>query len=319
LQKNVFSSVDLPSHLDHHARFALWQDIHVAEIWSVEYTISEKLSFQAAIEATAIGPLVLGQMAGTIRHASRKASNIAADGRDGYLLLVNNGDTVLSGTQIGRDYRVGKGQAALVSASEALQMTGGDNNVWANVVLPRVVLENAFTHVEDRLALTIGADNEALDMLKRYCSFLEAGPGLVSPDLVGHATETIVDLIGLATGAKGEAAELAGLRGLRAARLQAILQKMRDNFADPAISAQSVAGQLRLSVRYVHDLLQETGVSFAERILELRLQRAHRMLSDRRNDRMRISEIALLSGFSDVSYFNRCFRRRFGSTPSGAR
>ncbi|MEP6567346.1 MAG: helix-turn-helix domain-containing protein [Mesorhizobium sp.] len=60
-------------------------------------------------------------------------------------------------------------------------------------------------------------------------------------------------------------------------------------------------------------------MSFAERILELRLQRAHRMLSDRRKDGMRISEIALLSGFSDVSYFNRCFRRRFGSTPSGAR
>lgn len=319
LQKNIFSSVDLSPHLDHRARFALWQDIHVAEIWSVEYTISEKLSFQAAIEATAVGSLVLGQMAGTIRHASRKASNIAADGRDGYLLLVNNGDTVLSGTQIGRDYHVGKGEAALVSASEALQMTGGDNNVWANVVLPRAVLENAFTHLEDRLALTIGADNEALDMLKRYCSFLEAGPALVLPDLVGHATETIVDLIGLATGAKGEAAELAGLRGLRAARLQAILQKMRDNFADPAISAQSVAGQLRLSVRYVHNLLQETGESFAERILELRLQKAHRMLSDRRNDQMRISEIALLSGFSDVSYFNRCFRRRFGSKPSSAR
>ena len=61
-------------------------------------------------------------MAGTIRHASRRANNIAADGRDGYLLLVNNGDTILNGTQIGRDYSVGKGEAALVSASEALQM-----------------------------------------------------------------------------------------------------------------------------------------------------------------------------------------------------
>ncbi len=246
-------------------------------------------------------------------------SNIAADGRDGYLLLINNGDTVLRGAQIGRDYSVGKGEAALVSASEGLQMTGGDSNVWANVVVPRVVLESAFKQIDDRLALCIGADNEALDMLKRYCSFLEAGPTLLSPDLVNHATETIVDLIGLATGAKGETAELAGLRGLRAARLQAILQKMRENFADPSISAQGVARQLRLSVRYMHDILQETGVSFAERILELRLQKAHRMLSDRRNDGMRISEIALLSGFSDVSYFNRCFRRRFGSTPSGAR
>jgi AraC-like DNA-binding protein len=319
LKKNVFSSVDLPAHLDDRSRFALWQDIHVAEIWSVEYAISDNRPFEAAIEATAVGPVVLGQMAGTIQHASRKERNIADDGRDGYLLLVNNGDTLLSGAQVGRDYSVGKGEAALVSASEALEMYGSDWNIWANVVVPRETLEKAFANIDDRLALTIGAGNEALDMLKRYCSFLRSGPALVSPDLVAHATETIVDLLGLATGAKGEPAELAGLRGLRAARLQAILDKIQDNFADPAISAQRIAQQLRLSPRYVHDLLQETGTSFAARVLELRLQRAHRMLADRRNDRMRISEIALLSGFSDVSYFNRCFRRRFGSTPSGAR
>ncbi|MBM2715220.1 AraC family transcriptional regulator [Mesorhizobium caraganae] len=319
MKKNVFSSVDLPAHLDDRSRFALWQDIHVAEIWSVEYAISDNRPFEAAIEATAVGPVVLGQMAGTIQHASRKERNIADDGRDGYLLLVNNGDTLLSGAQVGRDYSVGKGEAALVSASEALEMYGSDWNIWANVVVPRETLEKAFANIDDRLALTIGAGNEALDMLKRYCSFLRSGPALVSPDLVAHATETIVDLLGLATGAKGEPAELAGLRGLRAARLQAILDKIRDNFADPAISAQRIAQQLRLSPRYVHDLLQETGTSFAARVLELRLQRAHRMLADRRNDRMRISEIALLSGFSDVSYFNRCFRRRFGSTPSGAR
>lgn len=319
MKKNVFSSVDLPAHLDDRSRFALWQDIHVAEIWSVEYAISDNRPFEAAIEATAVGPVVLGQMAGTIQHASRKERNIADDGRDGYLLLVNNGDTLLSGAQVGRDYSVGKGEAALVSASEALEMYGSDWNIWANVVVPRETLEKAFANIDDRLALTIGAGNEALDMLKRYCSFLRSGPALVSPDLVAHATETIVDLLGLATGAKGEPAELAGLRGLRAARLQAILDKIQDNFADPAISAQRIAQQLRLSPRYVHDLLQETGTSFAARVLELRLQRAHRMLADRRNDRMRISEIALLSGFSDVSYFNRCFRRRFGSTPSGAR
>jgi AraC-like DNA-binding protein len=315
----VFSSAQLPSHLNERDRFSLWQDIHVAEIWSVEYATSDSLPFEADIEATALGSLVLGQMAGTIKHATRKARNIADDGRDGYLLLVNNGNAILSGTQVGRDYSVGKGEAALVSASEPLKMIGGDKNIWMNVVIPRAILEDAFAHVEDRLALPIGVGTEPLDMLKRYCRFLESGPAIVSPDLVTHATETIVDLIGLASGAKGEAAELAGLRGLRAARLQAILTKMRENFADPAISAQGVAHELGLSVRYVHDLLQETGASFAERILELRLQRTHRMLSERRYDGMKISEIALISGFSDVSYFNRCFRRRFGYTPTSAR
>ncbi|MGX7873784.1 hypothetical protein ACVDG5_014395 [Mesorhizobium sp. ORM6] len=98
----------MPSHLDRRERFSLWQDIHVAEIWSVEYGISENLPFEAAIEATAVGPLVLGQMSGTIKHASRKASNIAEDDNDGYLLLINKADTVLSGAQAGREYGVGQ-------------------------------------------------------------------------------------------------------------------------------------------------------------------------------------------------------------------
>jgi AraC-like DNA-binding protein len=315
----VFSSADLPEHLGDRDRFSLWQDIHVAKIWSVEYSISEKLPFEAAIEATAVGSLVLGQMAGTIKHATRKTSNIADDGNDGYLLLINRADTVLTGAQAGREYSVGRGEAALVTAAEALKMTGADRNLWTNVVVPRAILTQAFPQIDDRLALKIGVENEALDLLKRYCQLLESGRPLASPDLITHATETIVDLIGLVTGAKGDDAELAGLRGLRAARLQAVLAKIADNFANPGISAQGVAKELGLSARYVQDLLQETGISFSERVLEMRLQKAHRMLSQRHNDEMRVSEIALISGFSDVSYFNRCFRRRFGYTPSSAR
>ena len=319
LHKTVFSSRDLPSELNDKARFARWQDIHVAEIWSVEYSVSGNLPFEADIEATAVGPLVLGQMAGTIKRANRQARNIADDGRDGYLLLVNRGDTVLAGTQVGRDYSVGFGQAALVSAAEPLKMIGGDRNLWANVVIPRDLLATTFKHVDDRLALRIDAENEALGLLTRYCRILEAGPPIVSPDLMAHVGETIVDLVGLATGAKGEAAEIAGLRGLRAARLQAILAKIRDGFLSPEISARRVAQELGLSIRYVHELLEETGFSFAEHVLELRLQKARQILSDRAYDKLLVSEIAYSCGFSSLSYFNRAFRHRFGCTPGSVR
>lgn len=125
--------------------------------------------------------------------------------------------------------------------------------------------------------------------------------------------------MGLATGAKGEAAEVAGLRGLRAARLSAILARIESNFAAPQFSALVVAQELRLSLRYVHDLLQESGTSFSERVLELRLQRTLAMLGDRSFGHLRIGEIAYAAGFSDLSYFHRSFRRRFGCTPGSAR
>jgi AraC-like DNA-binding protein len=32
-----------------------------------------------------------------------------------------------------------------------------------------------------------------------------------------------------------------------------------------------------------------------------------------------VSDVAFACGFNDLSYFNRCFRRRFGLTPTAAR
>jgi AraC-like DNA-binding protein len=60
---------------------------------------------------------------------------------------------------------------------------------------------------------------------------------------------------------------------------------------------------------------RDTGASFTDRVLELRLQKARAMLADPRHDRLRVSEIAYACGFNDISYFNRSFRRRFGASP----
>jgi transcriptional regulator GlxA family with amidase domain len=62
--------------------------------------------------------------------------------------------------------------------------------------------------------------------------------------------------------------------------------------------------------------MQQTGQSFSERVLELRLQTARKMLVDRQNDGRKVTDIALACGFNEVSYFHRCFRRRFGASPT---
>jgi AraC-like DNA-binding protein len=40
------------------------------------------------------------------------------------------------------------------------------------------------------------------------------------------------------------------------------------------------------------------------------------MLADPRYDRLKVSEIASACGFNEIPYFNRCFRRRFGASPT---
>jgi len=76
---------------------------------------------------------------------------------------------------------------------------------------------------------------------------------------------------------------------------------------------------LGVSERYVQDVLHDTGASFTERVLELKLQKARAMLARARKGEPKIIDIACSCGFGDVSYFNRCFRRRFGAAPGAFR
>jgi AraC-like DNA-binding protein len=49
------------------------------------------------------------------------------------------------------------------------------------------------------------------------------------------------------------------------------------------------------------------------------LQKALRLLTGPNCRDRRISDVALESGFSDLSHFNRLFRSRYGNTPSAIR
>jgi AraC-like DNA-binding protein len=127
----------------------------------------------------------------------------------------------------------------------------------------------------------------------------------------------LTDLVSLGLGARGDLALAARRGGLRAVRLKAVLTILEKRFAEPDFSAHKLAAAAGLSERYVNELLYEAGASFTTRLTELRLRKAADLLT--RAGGGRISDIAFDCGFNDLSYFNRCFRRRFGLTPSAAR
>jgi transcriptional regulator GlxA family with amidase domain len=114
-------------------------------------------------------------------------------------------------------------------------------------------------------------------------------------------------------------AESAKLGGVRAARLGTVIAEIDRGFSDQQFSTRALATKLGLSVRYVQDLLKASGVTVTERILELRLQKAEAMLQQDLGRALKVSEVAATCGFSEVSYFHRCFRRRFGSSPAKLR
>lgn len=101
--------------------------------------------------------------------------------------------------------------------------------------------------------------------------------------------------------------------------MQTIQAQIRNGFSQPELSVKLIAAKLGVSPRYVQELLHKAGTTFTDRVKDLRLQKAHAMLTDRNCDHLRIIDIAYACGFSEVSYFNRCFRQRFGDVPKSYR
>jgi AraC-like DNA-binding protein len=134
-----------------------------------------------------------------------------------------------------------------------------------------------------------------------------------------NAAQHLVDLIGLLLGADREEKELATLRGYAAVRLESMKRDVLDNLDRSDLTIGSIAQAHGLSPRHAQRLFAQTGSTFTEFVLEQRLVRARRLLSERQHRHSKISAIAYAVGFGDLSYFNRAFRNRFGVTPSDMR
>jgi AraC-like DNA-binding protein len=101
----------------------------------------------------------------------------------------------------------------------------------------------------------------------------------------------------------------------RAALTARIIARIESDFAEPDFSTRVLAQRLGMSSRYIQVLLKDRDLSVCDRVKELRLHKAQAMLLADRCGELKISDVALSCGFNELSYFHRCFRKRFGVTP----
>jgi AraC-like DNA-binding protein len=251
---------------------------------------------------------------------ARTAHHVAATPNDALCLFLNRGRERVSFSHCGRDGELEPAGLTLFRDWEPAVAAGGDLNRMLFVPMPRSRIGALVENPEDLAGRMLDANNPSARYLVRYLTLLAQHEQADDDErLNAHIGTTLLDLIALTLGTSKDVVQRAHGRGLRAARTHDAIARIAAGFGDPAFSPEHVAAALGVSVRYVQDLLQQTGTSFSARVLEQRLQRARAMLGDPRNDGMRIGQVARASGFSEVPYFNRRFRQRFGQSPTNFR
>ena len=316
MTRSVFSSDQFPRDLPNPVRLRRWQEYVEEHYGGRSMSFAPERRFFAHAEMVRAGTLRVDHCRSTLLRGVHTARQVAADANDDLFASVNIGRSSMVQLQLGRQVEHAPGSLLLLSNGEPREITSKAGVNWLSVYIPRRTLLARVRRAEDLIARRIEVDPLIVRYLSRYLRHLvEAPEGIVHPAIADHVGDTLLDLVVTAL-EDGRDKAILHRPGMRGAHLQEALSLIESSYDNPAFSAPQLAAKLGLTQRYVQDLLHETGSTFSERVLELRLQKARVMLGDSRHDRLKISDIAYASGFNEVSYFNRCFRRRFGAAPS---
>jgi len=270
--------------------------------------------FRGVVDMRHAGPVKIGDISLSSADIVRDDRFISDGDDDIVIQLCKQGR--IGAVQGKNEVQVSPRDGFFIDNTKPARIRAENDTRFFTLMIPRTRLKASWKDT-GRIAGTKPSVNIALLLLLGYLTEI-VPQDLSDPRAAALVGNYLIDLVICAGegAAGGRSLERAGVR---AARLAAILRRIENAIRNPHLSAAAVAKSLGVTPRYVHLLLEETGRSFTHHVLERRLERAAALLRDPQWDRRKVVDIAAEAGFTDLSYFNRSFRRRYGATPSDIR
>ncbi|MGV9541476.1 helix-turn-helix domain-containing protein [Nocardia beijingensis] len=151
-------------------------------------------------------------------------------------------------------------------------------------------------------------------LVAAYLRSLAENLNLLAGPSAGRVSRLFLDLV---TTFLGEQLNQRGgpARAELTALTMSILRYVDDHLADPGLDPARIAEAHHISVRYLHKLFEQTGMSVGQWIRQRRLEHARDALADPGRIDLAVAEVAHRCGFLDAGYFGRIFKRAYGVSP----
>jgi len=313
----TFSSADFPDK----DRVDIWREMFARKIAGFDVEHADSRPFFNQTRFHSFGHVSMAGHTSTAVRFRRTRELITGDGLDDYYGLSVCVSGIWEVMQGQRRLLINRSTAGLVDSTKVLDGGFGPDSPEGyqkllSLRISRAELAKRVPKAE-RLVMTPLCNLEGIQLLRNYLLMLGQGGVAQDPTLGELVGDHIVDLIAFLC--NDEVTKESHSGGVRAARQAAVIRYLEMHFNEPGLCAAQVAGELKISRRYLYDLLNETGESVTQILNRLRIARACRLLSDPKFRHFDIAAIAFQSGFNDLSYFYRQFRQQFQEPPSAFR
>ena len=287
-----------------------WCEVVAEDMISCIIESNEADRFTASLRSSSFGLTTLHFAQSSPSEIRRTSVCVSRNRSDRYYLIHHRKAQVVV-EQHGRVATVEPGDCVLVSGRSPYRIQNKERMEGMSIAIPADLLLGWLPEPDLITARTLhGGKGWGHSLAATLTNFQEGAPS----DLA-LSTSVVVDQI-LAHLAIAAGANEASTTRHHRTLLNRLANTLSDRFCEPDLDPSSLAEEHGLSKRYVHMIFAKAGTSFCRELEKIRLERAKRLLEDRRFNGIDIMEIALRCGFRDSSGFSRRFRDRYGTPPS---
>lgn len=210
--------------------------------------------------------------------------------------------------QIGNRSCLAPGDIVLVDSTLPFRFSYQEPSQQISLILPRQIIERILNLSRVELGVKIPADSH----IARFASKLIVEASL-HENLDSEEGAAILD--SLATLIKPSV-----LKSVRSAVpcekvFRAASEFVKDNIAEPGLSAPVVASAIGTSVRSLYRAFSVNSITLSEYVKTQRLEMCVNYIKAH-NGRLNLTEVVYRYGFGSPSYFSTAFKSRYGMTPS---
>jgi AraC-like DNA-binding protein len=269
-------------------------------------------SFASELQRGQLDVIGVNQVRGDPQHVYRTRRAIARGQSNFYYLLCKT-DRNWSATQCERTAMLRPHDLLLVDSRRPYEFHFPVTSDTISLELPMGWVERWLTAPEQHLGRVIdGQSGWGLALsgfVRQWSPELAVRSPLPAP--------LLVDQLGalLALTLEGDVTQSQAETSGTAALIDRIRRALRERYAEPGLTAASIATQLQISERTLHRGLASASVTFSGLLADCRMSMARKMLAEPRFDRVSIGGIGQKVGLTDPSHFIRQCRKYLGVTP----
>jgi AraC-like DNA-binding protein len=298
--------------------FNSWRDTVARSLLSFDFDFAEPDSFEGYVRNKPFADLEFIDMSCDRHAAYRGESKIGKDERPDYLMTLQlSGEFHL--TQDGRTAVLKPGQFAFYDSTRPAAVVSSNDYHSLCIKFPQRLVGTSNEALRELTATSIDANSGLAPSVWALLSTLNKTVDSVA-NINRYSTVTgVMNLVSSMLIGQAGAHLQPRQPEARESLLRQIHEYIDDHLGEHDLGPQEIAGAHFISVRHLHNLFQDTGITVSAWIRDRRVDRCCNDLADPLLAHLPAAAIARRRGFKGASHFGQIFKSAMGMTPADFR